>query len=118
MAGAASSTRQRSRIAPYLMILPALAYLAVFYVVPFYSLLRTSLSTMGGSIYLPKLTFAWEWANYGRALTEYKDQILRSFGYAFSATVLCLLRRHRRRRGTDAASRRLVAGPAALAAAR
>ena len=91
MAGAASSTRQRSRIAPYLMILPALAYLAVFYVVPFYSLLRTSLSTMGGSIYLPKLTFAWEWANYGRALSEYKDQILRSFGYAFSATVLCLL---------------------------
>jgi spermidine/putrescine transport system permease protein len=46
---------------------------------------------MGGSIYLPKLTFAWEWANYGRALTEYKDQILRSFGYALSATVLCLL---------------------------
>ena len=91
MAGVARSTRQRSRIAPYLMILPALAYLAVFYVVPFYSLFRTSLSTMGGSIYLPKLTFGWEWANYGRALTEYKDQILRSFGYAFSATVLCLL---------------------------
>jgi spermidine/putrescine transport system permease protein len=91
VAGVARSTRQRSRIAPYLMILPALAYLGVFYVVPFYSLLRTSLSTMGGSIYLPKLTFAWEWANYGRALTEYKDQILRSFGYALSATVLCLL---------------------------
>ncbi len=91
MAGGARSTRQRSRIAPYLMILPALAYLAVFYVVPFYSLLRTSLSTMGGSIYLPKLTFAWEWSNYGRALTEYKDQILRSFGYALTATLLCLL---------------------------
>lgn len=91
MAGVARSTRQRSRIAPYLMILPALAYLAVFYVVPFYSLLRTSLSTMGGSIYLPKLTFAWEWANYARALTEYREQILRSFGYALVATVLCLL---------------------------
>ncbi len=91
MAGVARSTRQRSRIAPYLMILPALAYLAVFYVVPFYSLLRTSLSTMGGSIYLPKLTFAWEWSNYARALSEYREQILRSFGYALSATVLCLL---------------------------
>jgi len=91
MAGVARSTRQRSRIAPYLMILPALAYLGVFYVVPFYSLFRTSLSTMGGSIYLPKLTFAWEWANYGRALSDYRDQILRSFGYALSATVLCLL---------------------------
>lgn len=91
MAGVASSNRQRSRIAPYLMILPALAYLAIFYVVPFFSLFRTSLSTMGGSIYLPKLTFAWEWGNYARALSEYKDQILRSFGYALSATVLCLL---------------------------
>jgi spermidine/putrescine transport system permease protein len=91
MAGVASSTRQRSRIAPYLMILPALAYLGVFYVVPFYSLFRTSLSTMGGSIYLPKLTFAWQWSNYGHALSEYRDQILRSFGYALSATVLCIL---------------------------
>lgn len=91
MAGVASSNRQRSRIAPYLMILPALVYLGVFYVVPFYSLFRTSLSTMGGSIYLPKLTFAWEFGNYARALTEYSDQILRSFGYALSATVLCLL---------------------------
>ncbi|MDA0249877.1 MAG: ABC transporter permease [Mycobacterium sp.] len=91
MAGVASSSRQRSRIAPYLMILPALAYLAVFYVVPFFSLLRTSLSTMGGSVYLPTLTFAWDFGNYGQALTEYREQILRSFGYALTATVLCAL---------------------------
>ena len=35
MAGVAASSRQRSKIAPYLMILPALAYLAIFFVVPF-----------------------------------------------------------------------------------
>ncbi len=91
MAGVASSSRQRSKIAPYLMILPALVYLGVFYVVPFVSLFRTSLSTMGGSIYLPQLTFAWEFGNYARALSDYRDQILRSFGYAFCATLLCLL---------------------------
>ncbi|GAY16055.1 ABC transporter permease [Mycobacterium sp. shizuoka-1] len=91
MAGVASSNRQRSKLAPYLMILPALAYLGVFYVVPFISLFRTSLSNMGGSIYLPKLTFAWDFSNYGHALTEYQDQILRSFGYALAATVLCVL---------------------------
>ena len=62
MAGTASSSRQRSKVAPYLMVLPALAYLAVFFVVPFWSLLRTSLSSMGGSVYLPELTFAWELA--------------------------------------------------------
>jgi len=91
MAGTAGSTRQRSKIAPYLMILPALAYLGVFYVVPFVSLLRTSLSTTGGSVYLPTLTFAWDFGNYGQALTDYRDQILRSFGYALTATVLCAL---------------------------
>ena len=74
-----------------MMILPALAYLAVFYVMPFFSLLRTSLSTMGGSVYLPELTFAWDFGNYGQALTEYREQILRSFGYALTATVLCAL---------------------------
>jgi spermidine/putrescine transport system permease protein len=91
MAGVASSNRQRSKIAPYLMILPALAYLGVFYVVPFVSLFRTSLSEMGGSIYLPQLTFAWDFANYGEALSTYREQILRSFGYALAATVLCIL---------------------------
>ena len=74
-----------------MMILPALAYLAVFYVMPFFSLLRTSLSTMGGSVYLPELTFAWDFGNYCQALTEYREQILRSFGYALTATVLCAL---------------------------
>jgi spermidine/putrescine transport system permease protein len=91
VAGVAQSSRQRSRIAPYLMILPALVYLGVFYAAPFISLFQTSLSTMSGSIYLPKLEFAWEFGNYARALSEYRDQILRSFGYALSATVLCLL---------------------------
>src|SRR4051794_11681834 len=91
MAGAASSNRQRSRIAPYLMILPALAYLAIFFVVPFWSLFRTSLSSSGGSIYLPTLTFAWDFGNYGQALTAYQDQIIRSLTYAFSATVISLL---------------------------
>ncbi|MGU3652672.1 ABC transporter permease [Mycolicibacterium sp. A43C] len=91
MAGVASSSRQRSKIAPYLMILPALAYLAIFFVVPFVTLARTSLSTSGGSVYLPTLTFDWNFGNFVDAFTLYKDPILRSFGYAAAATVLCLL---------------------------
>lgn len=91
MAGVASSSRQRSKIAPYLMIAPALVYLAIFFVVPFWSLFRTSLSTMGGSIYLPQLTFAWDFSNYGHALSAYQDQILRSLLYAFTATVVSLV---------------------------
>jgi spermidine/putrescine transport system permease protein len=91
MAGVASSSRQRSRIAPYLMVLPALAYLAIFFVVPFFSLARTSLSETAGSVFMPTLTFAWDFSNYGEAFTLYREQIFRSFGYAFVATVLCLV---------------------------
>src|SRR3954454_16090482 len=91
MAGAASSNRQRSKIAPYLMILPALAYLAIFFVVPFWSLFRTSLSSSGGSIYLPTLTFTWDFGNYGQAFSAYQDQIVRSLVYALTATVVSLL---------------------------
>jgi spermidine/putrescine transport system permease protein len=91
MAGVATSSRQRSRIAPYLMILPALVYLGVFFVVPFFSLARTSLSSAGGSIFLPTLTFSWDVGNFIDAFTRFQDQILRSFIYAITATVVCLL---------------------------
>ncbi|OAN27518.1 ABC transporter permease [Mycolicibacterium iranicum] len=91
MAGVASSSRQRSKIAPYLMVLPALAYLAIFFVVPFFSLARTSLSETAGSVFMPTLTFAWDFGNYADAFTLYREQIFRSFGYALAATVLCLL---------------------------
>ncbi len=91
MAGVASSSRQRSRIAPYLMILPALAYLAIFFVVPFWSLFRTSLSSAGGSVYLPTLTFTWNFSNYTHAFSTYSDQIVRSLVYALTATVVSLL---------------------------
>lgn len=91
MAGVATSSRQQSKWAPYLMIFPALAYLAVFFVVPFFSLFKTSLSSSGGSIYLPTLTFDWNFANYSAAFSTFQEQIVRSFGYALAATVLCLL---------------------------
>jgi spermidine/putrescine transport system permease protein len=91
MAGVATSSRQRSKIAPYLMILPALVYLGIFFVVPFFSLARTSLSSSGGSVYLPTLTFSWHFGNYLDAFSHYRDQIIRSFTFALVATVVCLL---------------------------
>ncbi len=91
MAGVASSSRQRSKIAPYLMILPGLVYLGIFFVVPFYSLARTSLSSSGGSVFLPTLTFSWDFGNYVDAFRQFQDQIVRSFTYALVATVVCLL---------------------------
>lgn len=91
MAGSATGTRERNRLTPYLLIAPALIYLTVFFAVPLISLLRMSLSTASGSVYLPTLTFSWEFANFGRALSTYSEQILRSLGYALAATVISLL---------------------------
>jgi spermidine/putrescine transport system permease protein len=91
MAGVATSSRQRSKIAPYLMILPALVYLGVFFVWPLISLAMTSLSSSGGSVFLPTMEFSWNFGNYTDAFSRYQDQILRSFGYAIVATVVCLL---------------------------
>jgi spermidine/putrescine transport system permease protein len=91
MAGVATSGRQRSKVAPYLMVLPALVYLGVFFVVPFFSLARTSLSESGGSVYMPTLEFAWDFGNYFEAFSEYREQIIRSFSYSLAATVLCVL---------------------------
>jgi spermidine/putrescine transport system permease protein len=91
MAGVATSSRQRSKIAPYLMIAPALIYLGVFFVVPFFTLARTSLTEKSGSVYLPTLEFAWNFSNYTHAFSAYQDQIIRSFLYAGVAAVLCLI---------------------------
>jgi spermidine/putrescine transport system permease protein len=91
MAGVAASGRQRSKVAPYLMILPAMVYLGIFFVVPLVTLGRTSLSSSGGSVYLPTLTFDWNFGNYVDAFRQYEDQIIRSFTYAAVATVVCVL---------------------------
>lgn len=91
MAGTATGGRRASRAAPYLMALPAVAYLVIFFVVPLWSLLRTSLSRNTGSVFVPTLEFDWAFSNYGDAWTDFRDQIVRSFGYAGTATVLCLV---------------------------
>ncbi len=91
MAGTAASGRRRSTIAPYAMVLPAVAYLVVFFVVPMWSLLRTSLSSNTGSVFVPTLEFNWDFGNYADAFSDFKEQIFRSFGYAGTATVACIV---------------------------
>lgn len=91
MAGSASGGNRHGRATPYLLSLPALAYLAVFFVVPLWALLRTSLSSNTGSVFDPTLTFSWEFSNYSEAFSQYNEQIVRSFEYALSATLLALL---------------------------
>ncbi len=80
--------RASRRATPYLLLAPGLAWLAVFFLVPMYYLLNTSLQT--GSLEVG-YTFNWAWSNYKDALTLYQDQFIRSIQYAGIATIIALL---------------------------
>ena len=87
---AAAPTRQ-ARGGAYLLLLPGLAYLGLFFVVPVVALLVTSLyaPVPGGEIGQFQPAFAW--GNYLDALGTYWPQMLRSFLYALIATSAALV---------------------------
>jgi len=78
----------RRGAAPYLLLLPGLGFLAVFFVVPMYYLANTSLQT--GDIDVG-YTFSWAWHNYSDAFSTYRPQFMRSIGYAAAATGIALV---------------------------
>src|ERR687897_2689995 len=73
---------------PYLLLLPGLGFLALFFVVPVYYLGNTSLQE--GSLETGYV-FRWAWDNYADAISTYHEQFLRSLEYAGIATVVALL---------------------------
>ncbi len=75
-------------LTPYLLLLPGIAWLAVFFLVPLGFLGYQSLES--GS-FESGYTFTWEFSNYWNAITTYDEQLLRSFLYAGIATVAALL---------------------------
>ncbi|MDT0166282.1 ABC transporter permease [Actinotalea sp. AC32] len=89
-AAPAAPPRRRARGGAYLLLAPGLAYLGLFFVVPVFALLVTSLyvPVPGGEV--GSFQPAFEWANYVRALETYWPQLVRSFAYAAIATVAAL----------------------------
>ncbi|MGZ4625454.1 MAG: ABC transporter permease [Kineosporiaceae bacterium] len=83
--------RRGRRWTPYLLLLPGLAWLAVFFAVPIFTLFGTSLQTPDPSGEIGAFDQTFRFANYLDAVQEYAPQLLRSFVYAGIATVLCLL---------------------------
>src|SRR5215213_1379412 len=76
------------RLTPYFLLGPGIAWLIVFFVIPMYFMGRLSLYS--GTLETG-FQFDWAWSNFSDSLTLYDEQFLRSFIYAGSATVLCLL---------------------------
>src|ERR687895_2936022 len=80
--------RLRKAGLPYLLLLPGLGWLLVFFVIPLVIMAVESLKT--GTLDTG-FRLTWEFSNYTDALSDYNEQFLRSFEYAGMATVIALL---------------------------
>ncbi len=69
------------------LLLPGIAWLAIFFLIPLGYLGYQSLQS--GTF--PNFEFTWEFSNFTDAVSDYHEQLLRSFFYAGLATVACLL---------------------------
>lgn len=76
----------------FLLLLPGLAYLALFYITPLISLLLTSFAPHDVVLERGQAATTVSWfETYWLGLQAYWPQFTRSFGFALLATVLCLL---------------------------
>jgi spermidine/putrescine transport system permease protein len=89
--GASAGRREGRRLTPYLLLVPGLAWLAVFFAIPILALASTSLQTRVPGAEVGVYTQTFRWANYPDALREYAAQFGRAFEYAAVATVLALV---------------------------
>ncbi len=80
--------RRRRRLTPYLLLVPGLAWLVVFYLLP--SLNQLYVSLQEGN-FETGYTFQWAWSTYSDAISTYDEQFLRSLRYAATATVLAFV---------------------------
>jgi spermidine/putrescine transport system permease protein len=82
------SVRLRKAALPYLLLLPGLGWLLLFFAIPLVYMGLESLKT--GTIDTG-FQLTWEFSNYTNALKDYNEQFLRSFEYAGLATLISLL---------------------------
>ena len=75
-------------LTPYLLLLPGIVWLVLFFVAPLGFLGYQSLQT---GTFDTGYTFDWAFSNYWDAISDYHEQFVRSFVYAGIATILALL---------------------------
>jgi spermidine/putrescine transport system permease protein len=85
-----SETVRRKGVTGYILLAPAILWLALFFLIPFYSLVATSLFNQGGSDFRG-YSMVYQWSNYTDALKNYYPQLLRSLLFGAIATLLCLI---------------------------
>ena len=73
------------------LLAPGIAYMLLFFVAPFFQLALTSLQAPAESGGIGQYVAAAQFSNYWVALQEYWPQLLRSFAYSLSATIIGLV---------------------------
>jgi len=86
--GASAPAARGRKITPYILLFPGMAWLGVFFIIPLFSLVSTSLMQRVG---IDEFAPAVQIANYTNAITTYSDKYLLSFKYAGIATILALV---------------------------
>src|SRR5829696_10522697 len=81
--------RLRKAALPYLLLLPGLGWLLLFFAIPLVYMALESLKS--GSPFAGGFHLTWEFSNYTNALRDYDEQFIRSFEYAGMATLIALL---------------------------
>jgi spermidine/putrescine transport system permease protein len=79
--------RLRRGLVPYVLLVPGIAWLLIFYALPTIQMFVISLQE--GSLERG-YQLTWHWATYGVVLSKYSTQLLRSVGYGVIVTVACL----------------------------
>jgi spermidine/putrescine transport system permease protein len=81
-------TRRRSNLLPYALLAPGLLWLAIFFAVPLYYMAEISLKT--GTLETG-YQLTWHFETYTDSISNYQDQLLRSFEYAGLSTLIALV---------------------------
>jgi spermidine/putrescine transport system permease protein len=82
------SLQRRRRLVPYLLLLPGLLWLVVFFAIPAFIQAQLSLTT---GTFETGYVFAWNFGVYAEVIGENGVQFLRSFLYAGMATVAAFI---------------------------
>ncbi len=83
-------TRTKRSLTGYWLLLPGALWLVVFFVLPLYSLVATSLYDPNGSV-IQGYDMTWAFGNYVDAIQSYWRPLVRSLVYAGIATLICLV---------------------------
>ena len=76
------------KLTPYFLLLPGFLVLVVFFVLPLLTLVNSSLTSGAPE---QGYDFTWSFGNYWSVWSDYWPQFVRSFLYAGTATILCIL---------------------------